>query len=449
MAQFHILAEQSLLGLLLSREHDDLCLSKLDKSVWATSVGRSIFEAVSDDIKEHRETNLRSVVVTCAEKDLTTEVIRSLAASEYDATMIDKYIKSIAEHKAVQRLRASVARIVEKKDVYSTQDLLALKKAVDSSLASLDGVLNNTRINSSTAAAAIDSLLATNVSQKDLHTNSMGCSYLDAVILKGAKPQNITTIFGPTGGGKSTFAQHMFIGRLANHLPSLWVSTENDEEMLLERFVATITQTSVRDLQNPSALSKETKERIEALKSTLASNPNFELVYRPSVSMSAIREMVHNFRMKTGATNIVVFVDLFTMVKELKNARSAKEIESVVDDLHVAAFELNVHFAIILQSRRKEVDSRLTLESLYRRRPTIEEVKHSGAFSERSRVVLSVFNRRHAALQAFPEQRDKIIMEIPDCIEVCVAKQNQGETGTVIKYAFEGETFSLSPYVED
>lgn len=446
--KFQHLAEQNILSLLISREHDERLFGCLYPDIFISSIGRSMFLVLRDAYKNQEQVTGRQIITRAREPNFTYDIYEELKEVEASIDELDLYIQILKEHKAAVKLKDKLKKFYEKSGELSLSDVQTIKRLADEALLRVNlEHESDLELKNSNATLLITNVLSENSERHKSMENSFGCDLTDFLLTKGAKDGYITSIFGPTGGGKSSYAFHLFLGRTFKKLPTLWLSTENDMGMMVERMLACKLEIPVAELQNSDKLPTSDRVKIEKFTQELSALDNYEIHYKPSLSLAKIQEIIRNFELRTSHQRPVVFIDLFTMVKEIKMAKSPKEVEAAVDDLHILANELKVHFVIILQSRRREKSIRqLKLTEIHTMRPSIEEVKHAGAFAERSRVVLSVFNRRYAALQALPEAEEEILATIPNCIEICVAKQNQGVTGEILKYAYEGEIFKLYPY---
>jgi len=126
----------------------------------------------------------------------------------------------------------------------------------------------------------------------------------------------------------------------------------------------------------------------------------------------------------------------------------ANAMERGMNELNALAKEQNIHIIAVVQFNREAENVKVhTIEDLDLLRPTLANIKNSASLGERSRVVLSLFRKKFYS--------DRYLSHIPeaativDTAEITILKNSSGPVGKTFLYLFEGEVFTMTPFVED
>ena len=95
------------------------------------------------------------------------------------------------------------------------------------------------------------------VQRKLGETYPFGSSLLDKALNSGAEPGRISTIFGASGMGKSTFAINLFSWEINRGIPTMYVTLEMDETATMDRLIALRTRTPLRVLKMKKTYNEE------------------------------------------------------------------------------------------------------------------------------------------------------------------------------------------------
>lgn len=292
------------------------------------------------------------------------------------------------------------------------------------------------------------------VSRKLGETYPYGDHLLDG-ITPGAEPGQMTTIFGSTGMGKSAFTLNLFSKQINKRIPCMYVTLEMDEITTLDRLIALRQRIPLSDLKmkstegsldsmlNPDYLIDLCDKEIENLKKY---EDRFFIVDEPSLTIDDLEGLISDVKKHWGVDYLVCSVDLWTMLHGV--GTKATDIEEAVNRTNEMVKRQNVHLINVVQANR-ETDSRNvgSIENIDVLRPkTVNSIKNSGAIAERSRVVLSVFRKKHYAQELFPN--DPQLEYMDDVFEVTLLKSSNSMVGKRVKYLYDGPCFRLCPFVE-
>ena len=298
---------------------------------------------------------------------------------------------------------------------------------------------------------------------EDLQQRKLGKKYtygdlnLDEEMFKGAYPGAITTIAASTGSGKSTFVLNLMNNLIEQNTPCMYISLEMGAVDTMDRLIAMRKGIPNDELYNQGNIDSVI-ESVEEEKKNLLTRNKFYFVEDPSIDLTKLRSMIREFKQRTHEDYCLVAIDLLTQLKGFnvstnKGTSNAMSIELAMNDLNALAKEENVHIIGVVQFRRDSDSIKISsLDDLERARPTLGEIKNSGAISERSRVVLGIFRPKMVAerfRQALTEPEQTALDNMSDIMEVQVLKNSAGNVGRIFKYMFDSQCFRLLPLVDE
>jgi len=281
--------------------------------------------------------------------------------------------------------------------------------------------------------------------------NLFGDTFLDKHLRRKAAPGQFILVAGATGTGKSTYGLYVLNGMINLGIPCLYISLEMDTESTMDRLVAMRSGIPLEEWYSEGARIDPLIERIDQEKELLKDKP-FRLVDEGSLGIDQIQHYIREFKLTYKTDYVCVVIDLITQVKEFIDMGKTKgnlatTIEVAVNKLHSMVKREKVCCLGLAQMNRDTDSEKIkSIEELERLRPTINNVKNSGALGERSRVVISVFRPKYYAVRLFPDNQEAQVME--DELQVQILKQSQGSVGTIGRYIFTGESFSIVPLIE-
>lgn len=277
-----------------------------------------------------------------------------------------------------------------------------------------------------------------------------GCVLLNSALPTGFAPGEITTIFGSTGIGKSTYSLYL-INRMVNkYIPCFYVSLEMSETSTMDRWMASRLRIPFHNLYNKNGVIDESViEQVKEERSKLewANSNKFVFIDETRVSASSLEKMVNQVKMKMQTDYMVVFVDLATMMEDFGEGTPIA-YEQAMNSLHQMTKRARVHLVLVVQATQKALENKrpTTIEGMKVFRPTLADIKNSGAIAERSRQVLAVYREHYYAAKFFPD--DPLVSEEDDILEVSILKCSNSEVGRRLKYLYDGGLFRVYPIPE-
>ena len=184
---------------------------------------------------------------------------------------------------------------------------------------------------------------------------------------------------------------------------------------------------------------------LEKERKKLSRVKRYLFVEESNVSKNDLESIIIEAKKIMGVDYLVCTVDLASMLTDF--GVKPGEIEMSMNEIHIMGRKLNVHFILVFQANREVISEKIRkYEDLDKLRPTLKNIKNSGAIAERSRCVLGLFRKKHYLAQYFPEDPRLEIED--DIMDVQIMKQNGGSLG-LLKYLFYPEWSYFFPYKED
>jgi replicative DNA helicase len=278
-----------------------------------------------------------------------------------------------------------------------------------------------------------------------------GCHHLNSILMEGFAPGWITTIFGASGVGKSSYALYLINRQINKQIPSLYMSLEMDVVATMDRLIAQRNRIPIKELVPRHSSDEEENEYaaedIEQIlvdeRRRLGQSRNFFFIEEPDLNISDVEYYINNVQRQIKGRYLVVTIDLLTMLKEFGGDDKASRYEDAMNKLHAMAKRTGVHIVGVVQSRRQAEKTKAdNWEDLEKLRPQIQEIKNSGAIQERSRTIISTFRKMYYAQQLLPTDPETITNN--DILEVQILKQNMGGMQKV-NYVFNAPSATIVP----
>jgi replicative DNA helicase len=256
-----------------------------------------------------------------------------------------------------------------------------------------------------------------------------GIPSLDKELTDGFLPTKLTVMAGFTGTGKSTLAINMAHRIAAQGQGVMMFSMESQASSLMDKMIGAITQIPTKRLKKESkSLNMLELGRINEAAKSIAKIPLW-INDRASMSMMQMRTEIIT-QQRAGNTINTVFVDLFGKLEDVDSGENLpQKIQQKCKEMRVLAQELNVHFVLIVQIGRSGYGGRKTGDPV---RPNITNIKNANAYAEEADLVFLLHRMKYYK----PELID-------DILEICVAKQREGDMNTHAFLELFPETGSL------
>lgn len=426
---------------------------KFDREYFLSSVAGDIFYTLKKLFEGKIESTIENVVTygNSRNSQITRENLEYIRVQEYKLEDFDFYFMNLKKNYAKIRIEEKILKdtILEvsskgELNVARLQDLTNTMQEHLDIIRGKESILQPmSKIGARYRGVLVDRKLGR-------YNFSTGDSQLDKFLTMGFAPGQITTIYGSSGVGKSSFALNLFSKQINKQIPTMMISLEMDDISSMDRLIANRMKIPARLLQFKDEESRDDADRTfeifeEGLEDLLQYD-NFFMVDDPTLKISDLELLIREAMKKMGVNYLVCYIDLVTMLSDF--GKDSMEMEQSMNVLSGIAKKLGIHFVFLVQANRG-VDniSVPSIENLDKLRPkSLHGIKNTAAIGERSRIVLSVFRKKHYAVELFPEAPELEFMD--DIMTVTVIKQSSGVAGTILNYLYEPEMYRMFPYRE-
>lgn len=421
----------------------------------SNQVSKDIFDSLKVLYNQEVSFNIQTVVahVLKINKDITNEIIETLKEKvdidlkdfeHYKKRIIDAYVKEKVQTKFIKEITAN---LISKGEL----NVNTLQQGIDNLEWAIDTVKQkNTTIKSMPELAERYEFNLLN-RQNESNAISTGNSYLDShLYCQGILKGQFGTIFGLSGVGKSILAQNCVNGLINKQIPTLYVPNEMGEFPTMDRWIASrlgipislfseIDHSTGKISDAVIEAFKEEKKRLQRIK-------YFHLVDEAGLNISNIKDLIKDVKKLNGKQDLMVVIDLFTMLNDFKGEAKANVYSDAVDNYFDLIKSENVASLVVVQARRTEKIVVSCVDDCEKFRPTTEMIKNSGSLEERSRTILGVFRKKHYINKYIPDDPEGLITE--DIMEVSILKNNMGGLAH-LKYLYDYETSKIWKYEEE
>lgn len=438
--------EQILLKLI--KDNSEL-LVEIDNDYFISDIAKDIFKTykiiIYDKLVELNNDNI-ILVGNEINKDINFELLEKLDKIRYRLLDFDKYLQKLKRDYAKNNLMNTTIRNITKtvlsKDDITKEKVEGIITDLKDNLQYLD-VKKNIFINPLQMQQKFEIEVMGRLKNNNY---SMGCGYLSKFVKLGLAPKFITTIFASSGLAKSSFALYLQNKFIIKKMPSCYFSLENDNYITYNRLLSMRRNINLDDyIDKEQGITSDLQEILNQEAKKLESINTFYFVEEPIISKMQLEKYIVDCKKRLNTDYLIVTIDLISMLSDWGS--EPNEIQDSMDYLHYLARYLNVHFIIVVQANRASDNFKPTkIQDLQRLRPTVNTLKSSNAYRERSRLVIGLYRLKYYMQMYFPD--DPLLEITDDILEVNILKQNAGGLHT-LKYLYQPEKCKFTPFIEE
>lgn len=435
--------EQQLIRVLIDKPE---LLDQVDPKFFVTDIGRNFYLTLEELHEKNIEPSESHVINFGNSRDdsIIPERVDTLFKMEYAVEAFPHYYKRLKSDYAKYIIQKehlpSIIEYSSEKGEFSSEKVRNLIRDIEKNLDIIEDK-KNLMISPEEMLNRYSDILQ--LRNKGQYFFSSGDSYLDSNLVVGLAPKWITTIFGATGIGKSVFALNLVNKQINRHIPCLYISLEMDMISTMDRLIALRNKIPIASLYpnvfKNEVISSHIFKKIENEKNNFGKSKYFRFVEEPGLSIRDIIFLIKNAKKEMNVDYLICVIDLLTMIRDFNEGKGnkAETYENCMNWLHVVAKELNIHFIGVVQANRDADNHKLKeIEDIKKLKPSLNNIKNSGAIAERSRIVLSTFRTKYYAERYLPDLPETKIMS--DIMEVDILKQNMGKLSHM-KYLHDGD----------
>lgn len=423
--------------------------SKVSSNLFVDEVAKSIYEGLESLYKRHIPITEASLIQACQEIDYNVtnnEVKGIFAIDNKGADTLDDIIPVLVTEinkKNISEKIDSIKKTLNKEGKIDVKSIESTLYEVENQLNKVDTSDKNILSTDEMFDEYIDDLDRRFKDKK----RGFGDVFLDKYIVKGALPGRITAIVASTNMGKSTYALNMASGLIRDKSPCLYVSLEMGMIDTIDRFIVNwsqdLTNSNLYDPQYIDAV----KDIVENQRSQLEGN-KFYFCKATGVDTIKLRQLIREFKQKSNSNYGMVIIDLVSCLTDYMNGArggsTASSIELCMNKIEDIAKAENVHIVVIAQLNRQSDSGNIFSESdIEKLRPSLGDIKNSGAIAEKSTTVLALFRGKYYFDRylngSSTTKYDK------DVLDVTILKDRDAPAGTRFEYIFDGSRYLLTP----
>lgn len=194
----------------------------------------------------------------------------------------------------------------------------------------------------------------------------------------GVRKKKLLTVAGRPGTGKSAMMIQMASNFVGDGLRILYASAEMGFNEIMDRIVAVRQRVNVSELQTSAV-----KHHMGAVTNVCSSlyGSSFHLDDRGRIDVERLRKDVRRLRPD------VIFVDFIQLISDTTNEETrAAQVGFVANEIKQIAMEFEL-LAVVASQLNREVEKRVN------KRPTMADMKESGAIEEASDIVMLLWPR--------------------------------------------------------
>lgn len=214
---------------------------------------------------------------------------------------------------------------------------------------------------------------------------------------------------------KSALALNMVLNLVKDDYPVTFFSLETGGVAVTERLASTMSGIDLTKVKDTDMLSVEEIEKLSKVAGDMANRNNLRIEDTSILTPNNVREIAMQ---KSDKPNII-FIDYLTLMQSDTPQKDRRlEVEKIARDLKIIAKETDSVIIALSQLSRG-------VESRQDKRPMMSDLKEAGGIESDANVVFLLYREDYYNQELADNESGK------SEIEVNVAKNKDGETGTV------------------
>lgn len=276
----------------------------------------------------------------------------------------------------------------------------------------------------------LDHLEAIQASEGEVMGVPTGLRLLDA-LLGSLQKSDLILLAARPGMGKTSLALNIALNaalRLHKHVA--FFSLEMSAEQLALRLLSIQANIDSQKLRRGQLTEEEWRRLLEA--AAVLAETEFYVDDTPGASVMEVRSKARRLHAEVRLDLIVI--DYLQLMRSDRRAENrVQEISYISRSLKALAREINVPLLALSQLSR-------SVEQRHNKRPILSDLRESGSLEQDADVVLFLYSEDYYAEKERGEDGTKAPQNMPNIVEIRVAKHRHGPTGTVNVYFDKAHT---------
>ncbi|OQA15559.1 MAG: hypothetical protein BWY64_02836 [bacterium ADurb.Bin363] len=452
--------DSSLRGFVPSVEEDEFyCLShcilfpdKLDNLKKFTNDHTEKIRQVLNELKQNQISFDKNILIK--ETSLPVEIEKIFSLNAKDEKAFDSYAKAINDYWTQIDIIGKVQEFLYSSNKKGGLDYTKIKDLASE-------ILNNYHKYDDSAVILnthdLSERYRNEMEQRDkgLSQRTTGSKDLDKLLARPFAPQEMTTLFGNKGSGKSLFCKFLENNLITLGVCVISINLEMTDTSNYDRLISMREGISLPDLIK-SDKEPRLKSKIENGIKKIEQIKNFLYYKEGEVSLDQLESLIKKSKVIFKELGVlpedeycVVTIDLTEQIEEL-SGKAGTDLKPGINRLLQIAKRSNCHIVNILQSNEnifrggRMLGTPEACES-FSLQP--EHVEGGSVYAARSRAVIAVNRPTVLKRRFFPAREEEWDLE-PDVMWINVVKQNDAKLGRTA-FVFSEDNFRLFPFKRD
>lgn len=433
---------------------DDSELFSDNEDIFITEIAIE-FQYILSELKDAGLSFLPEHILKKSIEFVTDKAIQSIIDTNYQKEKVEVYLKELSVNRELLKIENEVLLGLTKEfERKGPKDLEKISALSHNLVEILEGIETG-KDKPLTFYDALEIHEDTLVQRSNSTKQHTGCYLLDRILPHVVS--GVAVVAGYSGSMKSTYIHYLLKQRLVKRLPTIMINTELAFSGFMDSVIPSMIKEPYYDILGISEDEDMIDfsgilEKYDRLMDKYIDLDVLRIWPKSSCSIYDLERFIIYSRKKMKLdkkTTLFALVDLMSMMKDFSQddgKTKADTIEEGVNILNEISLKTNTLLIGTVQLKRNDPVRKIEREEdIEKFRPTLASIKSSGAWEERSRFVMLLHNPYHIVHKT---PCNEIIKSLIDpIVEVTMAKDTYiGKTGETIKYYFNAETKSLTPY---
>lgn len=247
---------------------------------------------------------------------------------------------------------------------------------------------------------------------------------LDKFLTEGLARKKCSVLAGRPSMGKTTLVVNLVKKFIKDKKKVLVCSLEVGKISFLDSLISSLTKIDLNKIiKQTKNLTTEEKLKIQKKLNEVLDDENLHIIEDTSMTLTKLGTILEN------SNYDLCIIDLFDKLADVES--DSKILSNKLKEGQNIAKTANIHLMFVNQIKRG-------VEKKKNKRPTLEDLKWSGAYEEIADLVMFLHREKY-----YNPNIEK------DIIEIIIAKQRFGVRNKTVAYEFYGNIASIENHVED
>lgn len=404
--------EESVLGNIIAFKECNIYIKQLEKSDFYVGTNQIIFEIMKELYNQGKPIEILSIKEAAKSKSQNEiqilKYISKITEAALSSITIDYYMRKLKNYSARRKLAEKAHKILKiVQEAFGDEDAAEIKKQAMAEIAEIKtSQVNLEEKEMRYVMANTGEELEKRYREKDNNKYDTGFYDLDKVI-DGLHEQELTVIAARPGVGKTSFALNIAKNISKRGMYTYFVSLEMSEVQLGTRMIAGETRIDGHRLRKGWL---ETEDWAKVANASAELSELKMIIDTQSTTVQDIETKAYELKENKGMKLIIIDYLQLLKSKEKFNIRE-QEVADISRRLKLLSRDLSIPIVALCQLNR---------ETEKRGRPILADLRESGAIEQDADNVIFLYASEEEKVKQF-------LMDV----EVIVAKQRNGPTGTV------------------